>query len=70
MDEDEYSLGLSVSSDDEEDDLIMNRLWKVNGNECESSFSDVRAESEELLTKTNNSTSKLEVSKFSKIKNN
>lgn len=46
---DEYSFGLSVSStDDEEDDLIMERLWRVDGNECESSFS--QTQEDETLT--------------------
>jgi hypothetical protein len=44
----------------------MNSLWKVNGNECESSFSDMQqvAEKEELLSNknsTNDSTPKSEV---------
>lgn len=61
---DEYSFGLSISSSDDEaeDDLIMERLWKVNGNECESSFSQVQ-EGESLLSRpqSNDLSSKTEV---------
>ena len=63
------SFGLSLSSSDDEfseDDLIMDRLWKVNGNECESSFCEVHPEREDLLSRVDStnttSTVKSEVS--------
>jgi hypothetical protein len=51
------------SSDDEEDDLLMDRLWKINGNECESSFSETQVEKEDLLS--SDSTAKIDSDKQS-----